>query len=91
MNAVSKGDAYPQLDVEAVAGMDPDVIVDAAVAEEHGAQRISKTAGGWSRVRAVRDDKVISLADEVVLRPGPRVDEGVATLARALHPSATIP
>jgi len=90
-NAVTQGDAYPQLDIEAVAGMDPDVIVDAAVAEEHGAQRISKTAGGWSRVRAVREDKVIPLADEVVLRPGPRVDEGVATLARALHPHAAIP
>jgi iron complex transport system substrate-binding protein len=91
VNAVKQGDAYPQLDIEAVAGMDPDVIVDAAVAEEHGAQRITKTAGGWSRVRAVREDKVIPLADEVVLRPGPRVDEGVATLARALHPKATIP
>ncbi|HEY2369274.1 MAG TPA: helical backbone metal receptor, partial [Polyangiaceae bacterium] len=55
-NAVTQGDAYPQLDIEAVAGMDPDVIVDAAVAEEHGAQRISKSAGGWSRVRAVRED-----------------------------------
>ncbi len=91
VNAVARGEAYPQLDIEAVAGMDPDVIVDAAVAEEHGAQRISKTAGGWSRIRAVREDKVIPLADEVVLRPGPRVDEGVATLARALHPHAAIP
>jgi iron complex transport system substrate-binding protein len=91
VNAMSKGDAYPQLDIEAVAGLDPDVIVDAAVAEEHGAQRITKSAGGWSRVRAVREDHVIPLADEVVLRPGPRVDEGVATLARALHPGASIP
>ena len=91
VNAVKQGDAYPQLDIEAVAGMDPDVIVDAAVAEEHGAQRISKSAAGWSRLRAVRDDKVIPLADEVVLRPGPRVDEGVATLARALHPRDKIP
>lgn len=90
-NAVTRGDAYPQLDIEAVAGMDPDVIVDAAVAEEHGAQRISKSAAGWSRLRAVREDKIIPLADEVVLRPGPRVDEGVATLARALHPTTTIP
>ena len=70
----------------AVAGMDPDVIVNAAVAEEHGAQRISKIRRGWSRVRAVREDKVVPLADESVLRPGPRVGEGVATLARALHP-----
>ncbi len=89
-NAVTRGDAYPTLDIEAVAGLDPDVIIDAAVAEEHGAQRISKSAGGWSRVRAVREDKVIALADEVVLRPGPRVGEGVATLARALHPGLDV-
>jgi len=89
-NAVVEGGAYPSLDIEAVVGLDPDVIVDAAVAEEHGGQRITKDAGGWSRVRAVREDKVISLADESVLRPGPRVGDGVATLARALHPGLAL-
>ena len=89
-NAVVQGGAYPSLDLEAVVGLDPDVIVDAAVAEEHGGQRITKDAGGWSRVRAVREDKVIALADESVLRPGPRVGEGVATLARALHPGLAL-
>ena len=89
-NAVASGGAYPALDIEAVVGLDPDVIVDAAVAEEHGGQRITKDAGGWSRVRAVREDKVIALADESVLRPGPRVGEGVATLARALHPGLAL-
>lgn len=90
-NAVTQGNAYPSLDVEAVVGLDPDVIVDAAVAEEHGGQRIAKDAGGWSRVRAVREDRVISLTDEAVLRPGPRVADGVATLARALHPGLALP
>jgi iron complex transport system substrate-binding protein len=89
-NAVTQGGAYPSLDLEAVVGVDPDVIVDAAVAEEHGGQRITKNSGGWSRVRAVREDKVVALADESVLRPGPRVGEGVATLARALHPTLVL-
>jgi iron complex transport system substrate-binding protein len=88
-NAVTTGGAYPTLDVEALAALDPDVIVDAAVAEEHGAQRITKSAMGWNRMRAVREDHVVSLADEVVLRPGPRVAEGVAMLAHALHPEVT--
>jgi iron complex transport system substrate-binding protein len=44
---------------------------------------------GWNRMRAVREDHVVSLADEVVLRPGPRVAEGVAMLAHALHPEVT--
>ena len=85
-NAVTTGGTYPALDIEAVVGLDPDVIVDAAVAEEHGAQRISSAAAGWSRARAVRDGHVVSLANEVVLRPGPRIAEGVALLAHALHP-----
>ena len=33
----------------------------------------------------------LTLADEAVLRPGPRVEEGIATLARALHPSLEMP
>jgi iron complex transport system substrate-binding protein len=84
-NVVTKGDTYPMLDIEAVAGFDPDVIIDAAVAEEHGAQRITKTSNGWSRVRAVRTDRVVSIADEVVLRPGPRIAKGVEILARAMR------
>jgi iron complex transport system substrate-binding protein len=89
VNAVTTGSAYPTLDVEALAALDPDVIVDAAVGEEHGAQRITKGAMGWSRMRAVRDAHVVLVADEVVLRPGPRVAEGVATLAHALHPETS--
>lgn len=83
-NVVTQGDTYPTLDIEAVAGLDPDVIIDAAVAEEHGAQRITKTAGGWSRVRAVQNNRVVSIADEVVLRPGPRIAQGIEILARAI-------
>jgi len=86
LNAVVSGDTYPALDLEAVAALDPDVIVDAAVAEEHGGQRIGKDAPGWRELRAVKQSRVVMLADEAVLRPGPRVADGVATLARALHP-----
>ncbi len=89
-NAVTRGDRYPALDIEAVVALDPDIIVDAAVAEEHGAQRITKDSNGWNRLRAVKEGRVIALADEVVLRPGPRVADGVATLARALHPGLAL-
>jgi len=89
-NAITSGGSYPSLDIEAVVALDPDVVVDAAVAEEHGGQRIDGSAGGWSRVRAVREHRVVPLADESVLRPGPRVGAGVAALARALHPGLSI-
>jgi len=88
-NVVTSGGSYPTLDIEAVAGLDPDVVVDAAVAEEHGAQRID-AKGPWSRVRAVREGHVVALTDEAALRPGPRVADGVAVLARAVHPGLVI-
>lgn len=90
-NVVTEGGAWPTLGFERVLELDPDVIVDASVAESGGATRITPQAQGWGGVRAVREGHVVPLADERVLRPGPRIAEGLAVLARALHPNAPIP
>jgi iron complex transport system substrate-binding protein len=90
-NAVRDGTAYPQLGMERVLAIDPDVVLDAAVAESHGGEAIRGGAPGWSSLRAVREGRVIDLADESVLRPGPRVGDGLAILARAIHPEAKVP
>jgi iron complex transport system substrate-binding protein len=63
-NVVVRGGTYPSLDLEAVLALDPDVVVNAAVAEEHGAQRIAKTAPGWKDARAVKADKVLMDIDQ---------------------------
>jgi len=44
-----------------------------------------------SQLAAVREGRIVALYDEAVLRPGPRIAEGLATLARALHPTAEVP
>ncbi len=80
-------EGYPALDLEAVAALDPDVIVDAAAADSHGAEPIARDAPGWRELRAVKLGRVIDVSDEAVLRPGPRVVDGLETLARALHPA----
>ena len=90
-NAVVSGGTYPSLDLEAVLALDPDMVVNAAVAEEHGAERIRKTAPGWRDLRAVRAGNVLSVSDERVLRPGPRAAEGAKVLALALYPGRAIP
>ena len=88
---MTDGGAWPTLGFERVLELDPDVIVDASVVETGGATRITPQAPGWGGLRAVREGRVVPLADERVLRPGPRVAEGLAVLARALHPDAPIP
>jgi iron complex transport system substrate-binding protein len=41
---------------------------------------------GYARLAAVREGRVYALDDNLVSRPGPRVGQGVAEIARALHP-----
>ena len=87
-NVITEGGMYPAIGVERVLALDPDVIVNAAMMEERASDRLSKDAPGWSRVRAVQTDRVTSITDEAILRSGPRIIDGLAMLARALHPEA---
>lgn len=90
-NAVTEGGGYPTLGIERVLTLDPDVVVNAAIAEAHGHERIAKDTPGWAKVRAVTENRVVAITDESVLRPGPRIGDGLATLARAIHPDVQVP
>lgn len=90
-NAVTEGGAYPTLGLERVIAIDPDVVVNAAIAEAHGHERIGKDMPGWSKVRAVALGRIAAVTDEALLRPGPRIADGLTTLARAIHPDLTLP
>jgi iron complex transport system substrate-binding protein len=91
VNVVAEGRAWPTLDFEQVIELDPDVILDVSVAESGSVTHITPEASGWDGVRAVRQGHVVPIGDERVLRPGPRIAEGLAVLAHALHPDAPIP
>ncbi len=88
-NCVIAGGAYPTLGLEQLLSLDPEVILDGS-GDEGGASRVAQKRGdpGWSKLRAVREGKVRPLAASVVLRPGPRIGEGLAAVARALHGDA---
>ncbi|HYL81914.1 MAG TPA: helical backbone metal receptor, partial [Candidatus Acidoferrum sp.] len=82
--------AYPHLGWEEVVGQRPEVILVA----EH--REPNRSAGGvglprsnWSRwqgIPAVRSGRILELPGDTILRPGPRVTEGLEALARAIHP-----
>jgi iron complex transport system substrate-binding protein len=79
-NVVREGSGYPTLGLERVVALDPEVVVDAAWGEGRVAD-----LPAWRDVRAVRERRVRVLTDESVLRPGPRVGDGLDALARAVH------
>ena len=79
-----------QISDEQVLAADPEVILLADCATPQNPQTPEGVAArpGWSSLKAVRNGRVICLAPFIDGSPGPRIIEGAARLARALHPEA---
>ena len=90
-NVVTAGGPYPVIGMEQVLALDPDVVLNAAMQESRSVALIAKDAPGWKSVRAIATDHVVALTDESVLRPGPRVGDAIAIVARAIHPGLELP
>jgi iron complex transport system substrate-binding protein len=79
-----------QATTELILARRPDVILELR-GTSATAQEIATMRGDWNALKsvpAVANDRVHIIADERVVVPGPRVAEGTALLARALHPQA---
>ncbi len=87
-NALNDGAPWPVLSFERLVTLDPDVVLDASDSSPAAATRVTKDAPGWAGLRAVQQGHVVAVTDTRVLRPGPRVAEGLAALAHTLHPDA---
>lgn len=85
-NAVTEGGAYPTIGLERLVALDPDVILDGASAGIEGASALAgkRDAPGWKALRAFATGRVHALSS-AVLRPGPRIGDGLRELARAVH------
>ena len=78
-------DPRPSLDVtiEDVVRRDPDIVL----AGPESAARM-RAAPAWQALRAVREGRVLVVDTVLVGRPGVRLGEAAASLARLLHPGA---
>jgi iron complex transport system substrate-binding protein len=75
--------AFPKLNPEYVVRHNPDVIFVSSAEAEHLAAR-----PGWADIRAVRDRRFCSFTADVgdtIVRPGPRVADGMQALAECLE------
>ena len=89
-NAIKAGGKWPTIDVERLLKLDPDVIVDAMNVGHGGASKLGE-ATGWDTLRAVKEGRVRRLTSAVALRPGPRIADGLAGVARAIFGKAPPP
>jgi iron complex transport system substrate-binding protein len=86
VTAKERGD-YPRFSIEAAVVRAPEVILLAS----HGARSAPVLRDKWERLAslpAVKSKRVHAIDGSLVHRYGPRVVDGVETLARAIHPEA---
>lgn len=86
--AAASGESWPTLTLESVVARAPEVIVDASMGSEEGADR-DGALWFWqpyTTIPAVRDHRIYGYRAYELLRPGPRVAETLAALARYIHP-----
>jgi iron complex transport system substrate-binding protein len=80
----SAEDPYPQWSLEQLVEDDPDVYL---VSEGIPVEQVIRQPG-IRDLSAVRAGRVVEVNADLISRPGPRVAQGVAELARALHGEA---
>ena len=77
--------AYPQLSAEEILRSDPEVIVLAAADYSAKPEQVAARTG-WSAISAVKNKRIVTIAPNLINRPGPRVGEAAEAYARLVHP-----
>ena len=77
--------AYPQLSAEEILRGDPEIIVLAAADYSAKPEQVAARAG-WSVLSAVKNKRIVTIAPNLINRPGPRVGEAAEAYAKLVHP-----
>ncbi len=86
INAAEDQDGWVKLTEEEIVQLNPDVIITTYgyYVEDPTAEVLSRE--GWAEVPAVKNGHVFEVDNDTVTRPGPRLIEGVETLAEFIYP-----
>jgi iron complex transport system substrate-binding protein len=72
--------------LERLVAADPEVILLGDAAYGVTPEIVGQRSGGWAAMTAVEAGAVRPVDDIIITRPGPRLGEGLAALAEAIHP-----
>jgi iron complex transport system substrate-binding protein len=79
-------EAYPIVSAEAVIQRDPEVIV-VSLGYMGGVKKEDfEKRPGWGDISAVKNNRICEIDENTVVRPGPRIVQGLEQLARFIHP-----
>ncbi|WP_026486929.1 ABC transporter substrate-binding protein [Caldanaerobius polysaccharolyticus] len=85
INVVSDVKGWAQYSMEKLVKDNPQVLLTSSHA---GNVKDLSNMQGYKDLDAVKNGKIIVIDDNIILRPGPRIVQGLETVAKALHPDA---
>jgi ABC-type Fe3+-hydroxamate transport system substrate-binding protein len=84
--AAVSGEEWPQLSIEYIIAMRPEVILDGSMGSDP-----KSPSQFWSRyqaIPAVRNHRVYGYPEEPITHSGPRIGQSLEMIARRIHPEA---
>jgi iron complex transport system substrate-binding protein len=78
-------DQYPQISLEELVVLDPDMILLSDSAYGETPEKVAARAG-WGTLAAVKNGKVYPFDYHLLSLPGPRLVDGLEQLAKLMHP-----
>lgn len=88
---------WPILSLETIIERDPEIVIDGFHASRPGENHREKLLARlradrvWSQITAVREGRVYTVSNDAIQRPGPRLAQAVAEMARLFYPERFTP
>lgn len=95
INVTGDAEGWTMINEEHIIAQDPDVILHVAGLVDHESgktlEELIRSRPGWEKVKAVRENRLVGLDEDVVSRTGPRITEALLLIAEAIYPGMVRP
>jgi iron complex transport system substrate-binding protein len=89
INIIEGDESYPIVNPERVIAKNPDIIL---LAHEGSSREEVMKRMGWGEISAIREGRVVDdVQQDIILRPGPRITEGIDFLYQHIYPETIDP
>ena len=79
---------HPRYSMEEVIAQDPEVIILSSMKSKDPWAEQRQWWERWKEISAVRLGRIYVIDSDLILRPSPRIVDGLEEVARAIHPEA---
>ncbi|HHV65311.1 MAG TPA: ABC transporter substrate-binding protein [Peptococcaceae bacterium] len=86
INIAEDVQGWVQFNSEQVIARNPDVIFENYSYSNPNAAKIIKDRKGWENIEAVKNNRIISLDNNIISRQGPRIIDALELTAKAIYP-----